>query len=234
MRMPEPGRIELSWMRVPDSRGAAAALVPLLSDPERRRATRFRHDADRHRYMAARACLRLALSEILMTGPREIRIGTGGLGAPTLEGALDGPAFSVSHAGAWALVAVGGVHALGVDVEMLPGSGAGDGAGVQLHESAVPASRGGDRDLLEWVGKEAILKALGCGLALDPGRIAITVRADGRIDVHHLPAEIRGASGIRAARVDAPPGYVAALATITLEPQSRLTLTARCRSAPVA
>ena len=217
-------------MRAPESASAAAALAPLLSEEERQRAGHLRRDPDRYRYVAARACLRVTLSEILMRAPAEIPIRIGALGAPTLDGPLGGPAFSLSHAGAWVVVAVGGARALGVDVESLPGRNEEAEPGKRSPEPGVRGTSEHDREVLEWVGKEAVLKALGCGLALDPDRIGIALRGDGRFDIRRLPPGILRPSGLFAARVSAPPGYAAALAVIAVEGALELTVTERWRS----
>lgn len=223
-------QVELNWMRAPESASSAAALFVLLSKEERQRVRQFRRDSDQYRYVAARACLRMALSELLAIPPSEIPIRRGALGAPTLGDGLAGPAFSVSHAGAWAVVAVGHVLALGVDVEALPSAKI-EGRPTDWNPELLARSASGcERDVLYWVGKEAILKALGCGVAVDPDRIGIALRGDGRIDIHRLPHEIPCVAGLRALLVRAPPGYAAAIALIVDGRACQPVVTERWRS----
>lgn len=153
----------------------------------------FRDDDDRRRFVGARVLLRGALAEHAGCAESQIEVHQrcdrcgGAHGAPTVTiAARPGPAVSMSHAGGIAVVAIAGAP-VGVDVE--PATG---GAEVQ-----------------RWVRTEAVLKATGHGLDVDPALVAIT-GPDGRPRL----AEWRGPGGrprlrIRDVRI---PGHLVAVA----------------------
>jgi len=117
------------------------------------------------------------------------------------------PAFvSLGRAGDLSVVAVTDAGPVGVDVEA---EGAAEFAGfedVVLH----PGERGAasaDRTRV-WVRKEALLKAYGLGLAVDPGDVMLDHDRIASWDSHHRPP---GAVWLR----DVPvPGYVVSVAVL--------------------
>jgi 4'-phosphopantetheinyl transferase len=144
----------------------------VLSPDERARASRYRFEQDRRRFMAGRAALRGILARYLDASPRHVAIGYGATGKPY---ALDDPSlrFNLAHSGDVALVGVARGIDVGVDVEALrPAPGwqriAGKMFSAQekrLLEAAPPETR------LEvffrcWTRKEALSKAIGGGLSL--------------------------------------------------------------------
>lgn len=98
------------------------ALSSVLSDNERVRAARFRFPLHRDRFIAGRSALRQLLSTYLSQPPAELRFTDGVRGKPFLAPCPERPrslAFNVTHSGPLALVAIGDVETLGVDVEAL-------------------------------------------------------------------------------------------------------------------
>lgn len=65
-----------------------------------------------------------------------------------------------------------------------------------------------------WVGKEAVLKAIGIGVAEHLCSIDISPQADGRLAI---ASEVPEWNGFQAMALPAPPGYAAALAWRTKE-----------------
>jgi 4'-phosphopantetheinyl transferase len=116
---------------------------------------------------------------------------------------------SVSYAGEWVLVAVGDAGrfgAVGLDAE--PRSRA---RGAALHGVITPGRRA---SLRRWTGVEAVLKADGRGLSVDPARVRIARGARGVVATISEP----GAAGsdsipYRVRRVRGPRGLVVSLAT---------------------
>ncbi|OUE24568.1 4'-phosphopantetheinyl transferase family protein [Clavibacter michiganensis] len=118
--------------------------------------------ADRaDRTAAGRAALRALAAELTGADPADVTVRArcatcgGAHGRPVLGGsrALDGLHASVAHAGASVVVAVSAEGPIGIDAE-------------PRDREAPPGST-----LAEWVRVEAVLKADGRGLAVDPARV---------------------------------------------------------------
>lgn len=162
---PMPG--ELAWLSLD------------LSEAERRRADQLTASVVRRRFIAARAGLRRILARYADAAPASLVLRTGEHGKPNLRG---GPEFNLSHSGDLALCAVGGTRPVGVDVEELrPVPEALAIAERHLGPEATRSLREGGPVLASiflrhWTRREAYLKALGVGLAveappaLDPDR----------------------------------------------------------------
>lgn len=142
-----------------------------LSAHELRRAERLHSPLQARRQRAARHALRLILAEVLNCRPDAVNLSTTTLGKPTLEDA-DSPHFNLSHRDHLALVAVHPFLPVGVDVEL--GRELSDLNGLvtstlspEEREAALrlaPAERLGYFYGC-WTRKEAVLKALGVGMA---------------------------------------------------------------------
>ncbi len=90
----------------------------ILSSDEQARAARFRFDADRTRWIRARTALRVILSGCTGSPPHEICFELGRHGKPALAGG--GPLeFNLSHSGDWAMVAVAQGVPVGIDIERI-------------------------------------------------------------------------------------------------------------------
>ncbi|WP_128984641.1 4'-phosphopantetheinyl transferase family protein [Streptomyces roseicoloratus] len=176
-------------------------LAALLDDAERRVYASFLREPDAALYVTAHALLRLVVGEALGRDPADLVFAAGPHGKPYLENAR--VEFSLSHAGERVAVAVTSDTPVGVDVERVPRAG----AELPLHVLS-PAERAA-YDLLPagcragaftsyWVRKEAVLKATGEGLRVDPARL--TVSAADR------PAELLGWRGRKAVRGEAVQG----------------------------
>ncbi|GII99779.1 4'-phosphopantetheinyl transferase [Sediminihabitans luteus] len=164
-----------------------------LTDDERTRLARYRRVADQERFATGRTLLRAVLGAARGTDPARVRIDVAPPGPthgrPTTP---DGPDFSLAHAGDVVLVALldGPPGArVGVDVEEV--------AAVVSHlddlSDAVPAAErptsgwSAETFTRAWVRREAVLKAVGCGL-LAPRDDLVLGPAD-------APARVVGASG---------------------------------------
>ncbi|MDA0644041.1 MULTISPECIES: 4'-phosphopantetheinyl transferase family protein [Nonomuraea] len=139
------------------------APVTLLTSAERERAARFRHEADRHAFVAAHLLVRLCAAELLGVAPHRLTLAQvchvhgPGHGRPYLE---EAPAVgvSLSHTRGYVCAAAGHGR-VGVDAERVP-PGPLDRmlAGMAL----TPRERkdaGGNEDLIRvWARKEALIK----------------------------------------------------------------------------
>ncbi|WP_298014590.1 4'-phosphopantetheinyl transferase superfamily protein [uncultured Castellaniella sp.] len=181
---------------------------------------RLRQPQDRLRSLLGRALARRLLAPRLDLAPARIPLTTGPHGKPLLA-ALSGWHFSIAHSGDQVLAAVG-PQALGVDVERCPERV--DEALFRFATGREPGrtdpSRDGPRDetagttvsdaqafCAEWVRREAVLKACGLGLTIEPGTLRLRACGQGwhRVDG---PPEVRG---LHVRLLGSSPGYRAAL-----------------------
>jgi 4'-phosphopantetheinyl transferase len=143
-------------------------------------------------------------------------VGDGAHGKPCLRDRRAGVHFNVSHAEGLVLVAVARGVRVGVDVERLGGRPFLSLPGNVLRPAeraaleSLPGSRRDDAFLRLWACKEAVLKATGVGLAVDPALVEVSGPTQSP-RVVALPSPIGPAS--RWALVDLRlPGYAAVLA----------------------
>ena len=187
---------------------------PVLAPDENERAGRFRFEADRVRYRAARSLLRRIVADLLHMPPAQVPIETAEHGKPFISGRpFD---VNVSHSGELIAVAVSAT-AVGIDVEQVQERTAIDAIAERyFQEQEVRFLRGltpeGKRraffDL--WTTKEAAMKADGGGLWL----ALSTVSIEDPFTVGKAP--VRCAVGDRTWLVRPLPvgdGYCAAVAT---------------------
>jgi 4'-phosphopantetheinyl transferase len=162
------------WWAAPVAPVDAPGLVALLDGRERDRLDRFRRVADRARYLAAHALVRLVLAATVGTPAaalvfdRTCRCGAQH-GKPVLPG---GPGFSLTHAGDLVGVAVHPDGAVGLDVEQVRELG--DLPAMAAHVCS-PQESAADADAFFalWTRKEALLKAVGTGLATPMSAITL-------------------------------------------------------------
>lgn len=203
----------------------------VLPEDERAYASRFLRKEDALRFSATRLGLREALGELLDVHPSALRFGKDANGRPMLishahsdmRNALD---FNVSHSGDYALIALAKGRRVGVDIESLDRR-------INWHKLApvvfAPLDRAYVMSLPEhlrvdafykaWTAKEALLKALGTGLASEMARfsvlggvgdtpIAIPALPHSECN-HHHPASV---TAFKAIWCPAPVGYAACVA----------------------
>jgi 4'-phosphopantetheinyl transferase len=144
-----------------------------LSPDERVRASRFRLDRDRSRFIRIRGALRTLLGGYLGVGPADLVFEYGAHGKPALAGGYrDALKFNVSHSNGLALMAISPDVEVGLDVEgVRPMPDAEDIAArfFSAREAeelqALPAVFRTAAFFSCWTRKEAYLKAVGRGLA---------------------------------------------------------------------
>ena len=152
-----------------------------LTDEERDRIARFHRRVDRIRFATRRLLLRKILGEQLDIPGDQLEFEPGPWGKPRLKlpttPSLD---FNTSHSGRWFALAWNFEASVGIDIEArrhLP-----DGSSLALrwltrleHDQAIKAGHDldGDGFLRLWCRKEAVMKAAGLGLSLDPTSFSI-------------------------------------------------------------
>jgi 4'-phosphopantetheinyl transferase len=150
---------------------AADAARNVLSTDELARAARFAQPLWADRYIIVRALLRAMLGERLDCAAQDVDLAIAAYGKPIL-----GPrhsaqfGFNVSHSGNFGLIALCDTCALGCDLEAiaLPREDVAERFFAPAEIAALHASPMSDRAMLFtrlWTRKEAVLKALGLGLA---------------------------------------------------------------------
>jgi 4'-phosphopantetheinyl transferase len=159
-------------------------LAELLSEDERARAERFHFARDRDHFIVGRGVLRIVLGRYLGISPEQIRFQYGDHGKPGLP--ENTPLrFNLAHSNDLILIAVTLRHEIGVDLEYLHLMPEADGIASRFFTKAenkvlhnLPESQKLEGFFVQWVCKEAYLKAIGDGLAkpLDAFEILSTLR----------------------------------------------------------
>lgn len=163
----------------------------VLSSEECARASRFRFDLDRRRWVAARVLLRNVLAHYLGVEPAGLELGATEEGRPVVRWPHDSAwlCFSVSHAGEVALVAVARGQRVGVDVEEVRSGldvvavaqrALGEEEAVELARESEPHRT--QRFFAMWTKEEARGKCRGTGL-IEPE----DERRRGHCDIAELP-----------------------------------------------
>lgn len=195
-----------------------------LTPAERAKADRFARTADRVRFTETRAALRTLLAERAGCEPADVPLASGPHGKLYLDLASgSSPLFNLSHSGEHALIVLGDpalASEVGVDIEECR---------ADVDAEAIASSAFTDRERNElhaaadrlhalysrWVAKEAVLKAIGVGVAEHLKSLGIHHGADGKIA---LECDVPEWTNFKAVALQAPPGYAAALAWRAKEP----------------
>lgn len=197
---------------------------PYMSLAERHRLSRYRRAIDRSRYILGTMLLRVAVADSLGGDPSQVRISRACAcgaehGRPRVEGDQQ-IALSLSHSANTAVVAVSSNGPVGVDLE----------AKAKDYDSLAAISGVlSDRELKEalsagmstayllrvWTLKEAVLKAAGVGLRVDPRHVIISGVNRLSVRVDSMPSSLGlPINDLVLRSLKAPPGYVASLAYV--------------------
>ncbi|MAJ46892.1 MAG: hypothetical protein CBC35_06425 [Planctomycetes bacterium TMED75] len=164
-----------------DLEGLSVAEVDSLKI-ERESAARMQFKIDADRLLIRRAILRSLLGELTDRRAREIRFNHTPRGRPSIEGLSD-LQFNTSRTGQWFIVATSHEVIPGVDIES-------DRAIPDLESLARRVCSPKEQEAFSgvdtasaswflriWTRKEAVLKASGLGLGLDPSRVTLSVES---------------------------------------------------------
>ncbi|MBX7266850.1 4'-phosphopantetheinyl transferase superfamily protein [Micromonospora sp. Llam7] len=179
--LPVEGTCQVWWARVasPDDPG----LLALLGTGERRRHATFTDRRGRAAHLTARALTRLVLADMLGVPASGLRFEAtcrrcgGPHGKPVLRTPASPVTFSVAHSGRWCVVAFALRTEIGVDVERvaLRGDTLPLRALAPTERAVLTAARNRTAAFIRyWTRKEALLKATGDGLTVDPAAITVT------------------------------------------------------------
>ena len=146
----------------------------LLSPGERKRAARLADPVHRRHFILAHGFLRLVLSRYLHQRPQLLRFQPHANGKPRLVNNHDSPRleFNLAHSAHMTMIAVGSGRPVGVDVEALTRPVQAQAIVERYfspterdHFASLPRSRANKEFIRYWTAKEAVLKAVGLGLA---------------------------------------------------------------------
>lgn len=159
------------------------ACLDTLSLAECSRASRFLSAAARNRFIQRRRVLRTVLSRYSGRCASAIAYKENPYGKPELEPHSD-ISFSISHSESMALVALTRDALIGVDIERVRADRADAGIVQRFftrNEALTLAQLNDDTDRVTaffnvWTRKEAIVKAIGCGLSIALDAFEVTLR----------------------------------------------------------
>lgn len=197
----------------------------ILSEEELARADRFAQADHRLRYLKAHYGVRRRLAERLGVPAKQLEFSRGPHGKPQLK---TGRAhLNLSHTRTWAVLTFSDTWEVGVDIE-------GEDRSVTSLATSIlsPAERDQWRmvdeplqnsTLLEyWTAKEAVLKAVGVGLFVDPCTVTVE-RIGQHWQLQSLPDEFKVSDPIWLAPIKPAPDVCGFVAVIG--PQSRPSVT---------
>lgn len=182
----------------------------LLNAKEQARAQCFHQQQDRVRFIMTRAALRRLLAKQVMAPPHTLKIETSHLGKPRLTTHPD-IKFNISHTSSFALIALSTLGEIGVDIEQCFRDVTGLDAYVLSSTERALGIWTAKQFIELWVVKEAVLKALGFGIADYLQAITVLPERDGSYCITHDHAEW---ASVSAWSIDAPAQCRAALALI--------------------
>ncbi|MBU6247648.1 MAG: 4'-phosphopantetheinyl transferase superfamily protein [Xanthomonadaceae bacterium] len=190
--------------------GDGDRLASFLDAWELTRAARFRFEGDRGRYVLAHMLWRRVLRMCLGKGGELPRVLPDALGQPLLPD-HPGHVTSLSRSGPFVAVAVARWAAVGIDIECFPPLHAMDdvlevvGTPAEREALARPVAEARQRAALGlWTAKEAVLKACGVGLQIDPAKVDTSL--------HPIPDPCGRPLAWRLLQLKLPGGLMGALA----------------------
>lgn len=161
------------WVALPDNIRDPSILSryeTLLTDSERERLGRYRHEQDRQNHLVSRALVRFVLSQYVDVAPEHWDFTTGQYGKPRITDDAIGIHFNLSHTRGMVICGVSRGVELGVDVQVVERN-------IDIHAMAnrffspmeknelraLPPGHQLQRFYDLWVLKESCAKALGEG-----------------------------------------------------------------------
>lgn len=158
------------WFCLPHAADASAHAFALLDIAEVERASGFRQERDRTRFISHHAFTRRVLARYLDTSPAQLTMHTSPRGRPAVDPAY-GIDFNTSRSGGLSVVAVSRGR-VGIDTEAVrpidDAAGLADGLFTEEEQRSLQAAPRASRDdaFLElWTRKESVVKAFGTGLS---------------------------------------------------------------------
>ena len=174
--------------------------IQILNTQEQIRAQKFHFQTDRKRFRVTRALLKIILSQITGKNPADITFSYNQHGKPYLEDNLN-INFNVSHSGNTGLIAISDLGPLGTDVEKYRNRIDTDKMARRFFSEQEQEAflKIADRQKLQgffygWTRKEALIKALGLGLAMPLKSFDVTLtpgQPARLLDIRHKDEQAR-------------------------------------------
>ncbi len=195
--------MDVWFVRLTGSRQAIDALAGILSPDEQERASRFKFDEHRDRFILARGALRTLIGSYLGEDPQKVRFVVGEKGKPALADATVGLQFNLSHSADRAVYAFALNCEVGVDIEKprpvpemmrIANRFFSPQEAAELESEPEPARQ--DAFFRCWTRKEAYIKAVGGGMSIPLDGFRVTLKSgeeprietEGQWNLHHLNA----------------------------------------------
>ena len=144
----------------------------ILSEEEIERANKFHFDTDRQTYIVSHGALRILLAQKLNILPNEIKYSKNAFEKPFID--IPNCFFNLSHTSNFFCVAFSNKYPIGVDVEQFERNISWQAIASKFFSDAENEviNKSEKKDHLRyfvaiWTRKEAILKAIGCGMVND-------------------------------------------------------------------
>lgn len=214
--------IEIWQIRLDIAEDRLPGLSELLCEEERARVNRFTSERKAREFIITRASLRRILGDITGTDPQKLSFSYEAHGRPVLDGQDETGriCFNVTHSHLISLIAVTLDRQLGVDIEKIRDDvdhrnlarryfSPAEYQALQRYQTELQLQA----FFATWTRKEAIVKALGDGIAFGLKEFDVSVEPDHPpylLATHWDPEEAPAWSLLN---IDTDPGYVATLAT---------------------
>ena len=209
------------WVVEVDTQDAEkASNVDILALTESARASRFRSEADRVRFVQRRAALRRILAGYLEVAPQDVAFTVNEFGKPSVAPeASAGVFFNASHSENVAMIAVGRSDRIGIDVERLRPLPEAESIASRFFAEGEAAELAAlhPRDRVvgffnAWTRKEAVVKALGGGLSIPLHSFEVSLRPQEPPEILRWDVPGAGLQRWRIHHIEPVAGYIAAVA----------------------
>lgn len=214
------GRVDLWRASLDCSTSVRQSLWRSLSEDEKERAGRYKHDQDREHFITRRGILRILLAKYLQSLPIEIRLSRNAFGKVMLvENANPiGLEFNASHSEGMVLFAFAYRRRVGVDLEKIRDNPEVLKAArryLSVYENAVLASLPQEARMKAfyecWTRKEAFLKAQGTGLMMELTQFDVSFGPGQQPQILEIRGEVKPRGHWRVEDISVGGGFSAAL-----------------------
>jgi 4'-phosphopantetheinyl transferase len=210
VELPAPGDVHVWSVELERPGGEVGALGGALTEDELLRASAFKVDDARRRFVVSRAALRALLGAYLGAAPATLLFAASAHGKPRLDDPPSPLRFNLAHSGGLALIAVAREVEVGVDLEEIRPRRDLDGVSRRVFTRDERDAIDGDESFYRhWVAKEAFVKATGRGIA-SLRSFEVLLEAPGGARLVHVGGDHAEASRWTLAPLDAAPGFAAA------------------------
>jgi|SRR5688572_5121936 len=215
----ERGQIDLWLLSASIDAEQRAFYDAVLSVEERERARRFRFKRDQDRSTVGRGGLRWILSRYCVSDPTNLLFRLGSHGKPSLISTSSPIEFSVSHAGECVLIAITRDAECGVDIERSHARISDQDIADQFFcPREIEWMKHVESGFLRlWTMKEALVKALGCGLSIPLNAIDVVDIAEGTTSTFGLQMVALKPQTLWLRELELLEGYAASVAAIGVD-----------------